>query len=80
MIQRIRPDFETQSGSVAFTILMRDYPQGDVRTSGPHTLAASQDKKDFRTSGKIVAVKFSGSGVSWRIGKPLVEGVALGER
>ena len=80
MIQRVRPDFETQSGSVDFTILMRDHPQGDVRASGPHGLAASQDKKDFRTSGRIAAVRFSGSGVSFRIGKPVLEGVALGER
>ena len=80
MIQRIRPDFETQSGSVDLTVYMRDYPQGEVRTSGPHTLSTSADKKDFRTSGRIAAVRFSGSGVSWRIGKPAIEGVFLGER
>jgi hypothetical protein len=80
MIQRVRPDFETQSGNVDFTVLMRDHPQGDVRTSGPHSLAASRDQKDFRTSGRIAAVRFSGSGVSFRIGKPVLEGVPLGER
>jgi hypothetical protein len=37
-------------------------------------------KKDFRASGRIMAIKFSGSGVHFRLGKPLFDVVPLGER
>jgi hypothetical protein len=75
------PDFEYQSGDVSLTLYMRDRPQSPTVTKGPYVLAATANKKDFRASGKIVAAKFSAeSGSYFRLGKPLFDTVATGER
>jgi hypothetical protein len=81
MIRGAIPDFDYQSGDVSLTLFTRDRPQSTPVTKGPYVLAASATKKDFRASGKIVAVKFSAeSGTYFRLGKPLFDTVATGER
>lgn len=76
----IRPDFETQSGDVSLTLSCKNYPQGDVTTKGPHTLTAGADKKNFRASGKMIAAKFSGSDVAFRLGRPVFTASIGGDR
>jgi hypothetical protein len=83
MISRIIPDFEDQVGDVSLTLYMRDYPQGSDVTKGPFTLADGADKVDFRASGKIARVRFSGgsaSGSYARFGKQLFDITTMGER
>lgn len=83
MIRRFIPDFETQADDVDLTLFVRDYPMSSATTKGPHTISTSTTKKDFRASGKIVAVKLSqvsGSVGDFRLGKPLFDAVPLGER
>jgi hypothetical protein len=79
-IHGIIPDFERQSGDVSLSLLCRSYPQGDVTTKGPYTLADEADKKDFRASGMIVAAKVSASDASFRVGRPIFKAVTGGER
>jgi hypothetical protein len=81
MVRGIIPDFEYQTGDVSLTLYMRDRPQSTAVTKGPYTLTNSATKKDFRASGKIMAVKLStASAVAFRLGKPLFDTVILGER
>lgn len=83
MIRGVQPDFEDQVGNVSLTLYMRDRPQSAAVTKGPYTLTPTTTKKDFRASGKVVAVRLSGgaaSGSYMRLGKPLFDAVPLGER
>lgn len=77
--QRVVPDFEDQAGDVSLTLYFRSRPQATAVTKGPYILAKSAAKKDFRASGMIVSVKFSGSAYV-RLGKPTFDCVTLGER
>ncbi len=78
MLRSIFPDFEAQSGDVTLTVHCRKYPQGTV-TSASYTLAEGADKKDFRITGRLVGLEFSGTGFA-RIGKPVIDAVATGRR
>lgn len=80
MIRSFIPDFEYQSGNVSLTVFVRDRPQSTAVTKGPFTISTSATKKDFRASGKIAAVRLSGTAVYFRLGKPLFDVVPLGER
>lgn len=81
MVRSVVPDFEDQTGDVSLTMFVRDYPQGSATTKGPYTLGASARKKDFRASGKLIAVKFSGDGGTFaRLGKPTFDCTTMGER
>jgi hypothetical protein len=80
MVRSFIPDFEYQSGDVALTVYCRDRPQSMAVTKGPYTIGTTATKKDFRASGKIVSVKFSGNSVRYRLGKPCFDTVPLGER
>lgn len=83
MIRGIIPDFEDQVGEVTLTLYMRDRPQSSAVAKGPYALETGTTKKDFRASGKIAAVKFSGgeaSGSFARFGKQLFDAVPMGER
>lgn len=79
MVNRCVPDFEIQGGNVSLTLNCRSYPQGDVTQKGPYTLAAGADKKDFRASGKIISVEFSGSTAA-KFGRHTFDYVILGAR
>jgi hypothetical protein len=78
-LQRIYPDFKAQSGDVNLSVTMRMRPQAPTTTRGPFTIAAAADKKDFRATGAIAAVVFSGTG-SVRFGKPTFDALVLGSR
>jgi hypothetical protein len=65
------------------SLYVRDYPVGSSTTKGPFSFTTTVTaKKDFRASGKIVAIKFQSTGgdVNWRLGKPLFDIVPMGER
>lgn len=82
MIRSVIPDFEDQTGDIALTLFVRDRPQSSATTKGPYTLTTSTTKKDFRASGKIMAVKlaYSDNSVAFRLGKLLFDTVPMGER
>lgn len=81
MVRSAQPDFEQQTGDVSLTLYMRDRPQSTTVAEGPYTLASTATKKDFRASGRLMALKFSAaSGVTWRLGKPAFDCVTMGER
>jgi len=81
MVRRLIPDFEEQSGSISLTLYMRDRPKSSTVTKGPYTIEGTDTKKDFRASGKLMAVKFSAqSARRLRLGKPLFDMVPVGER
>ena len=79
MIKGVVPDFKEQTQSVDLTVYVRDRPQSTAVTKGPYALSTSATKKDFRVSGLLMSVKFSGTG-SWRMGKPTFDIVPVGER
>ena len=81
-IQGIWPDFESQQGNASLTVYVRAYPQATQVTKGPYTLTTAASKKDFRASGRIAAIKFSGSASPTfvRVGKPTFQAVATGLR
>lgn len=82
MLRGMKPDFESQEGAVSLTLFMRKYAQATAVEKGPYTLAAGAGKKDFRASGAVTAIKFSGaSNPSFmRLGKPVFDAVPTGER
>lgn len=81
MIRSMVPDFEDQTGDISLTLFVRNYPQSSATTKGPYTLTTSTTKKDFRASGKVVSVKFSGLATTYgRLGKPMFDIVPMGER
>lgn len=79
MFKNVRPDIEDQQGLANMTIITKKYPQGDETTHGPYALTAGRDKVDFRASGRIARVKFSGEAAPcrFRLGRVNVE---LGRR
>lgn len=60
-LNRVLPDIESQAGNVTITVSTLDYPQGDETVKSTLTCAVSDDKKDFRASGKLWRFKFSGN-------------------
>jgi hypothetical protein len=74
------PDFEYQSGDVDLTLFVRDRPQSAALTKGPFTIPPGTTRKGCRASGKLMAMKLSGTAVQFRLGKPLFDVVTLGER
>jgi hypothetical protein len=79
MIRSIIPDFQDQGGDVALTIVTKDHPQSTAVTKGTYTLTAGAPKKDFRASGKLISIKFSGSSYM-RLGKPCIDVTPMGAR
>jgi hypothetical protein len=82
MVRGIVPDLKDQIGSVSLTVYCRDRPQSTPVAKGPYILTAGSTKKDFRASGKLISIRLSGSaaGTYARLGKPLFDTVALGQR
>lgn len=83
-VQRYIADTHGDSNDFSLTLQLRDYPESTASTSGPHTIqtAGITKKADFRASGRLVSVKFSNGTpiLPWRLGKPVFEVVALGNR
>lgn len=71
LVRGFWPDFSDQVGPISLTLYTRQYPQGDVTTYGPVSIASGDDKVDFKASGRLYRVKFSGSSAptSARLGR-----------
>jgi hypothetical protein len=83
LVRGIVPDFKDQLGNISLTLSCRDRPQSAAVVKGPYTLTPTTTKKDFRASGRILAVKFSGgaaTGSFMRLGKVLFDVVPAGQR
>lgn len=82
MVRAIEPDFEDLDDSVSLTVYARDYPRATATALGPHTITTATTKKTFRASGRLVAIKLSGSSTTptMRLGKPVFDAVPLGQR
>lgn len=79
MLLGYHKDFETQDDTVSLTISTRDEPNGNVIANPSYAVAATDTRKDFRVSGKLMTMEFSGSD-RWRLGKPAFEIETMGER
>lgn len=82
LIRGAWPDIADQTGPVNLAIYTRQYPQGAVTTFGPYALAPADDKVDFKASGRLIAVEFSGSSApsEARLGRVTFEVKARGRR
>lgn len=86
MVKRLVPDVENQAGNVTLTVSALPYPQGAETTLQTKTLAVGDDRSDFRASGRLIRVKFSGNDGTGstdtfaRFGSTTAEFVVLGER
>ena len=71
-ISRFIPDFKNMTGTVSFTIQLRNYPADDKTSSslGPFTLTPTTTKKDCRARARQGAIKIesSATGDAWRFG------------
>ena len=65
------PDIAEQVGPVEMTITMRAYAQADPVVYGPYVMAPSEDRVDFKASGRLARIKFSGNSApsSARLGR-----------
>lgn len=74
-IDGIWPDFEQQIGPVSMELEARFWPQSNARDKGPYSLSANRAKYDFRATGRIFNITFSGesSPAFVRFGKPLFD-------
>jgi hypothetical protein len=71
------PDFENLDGTIAVSVLVRDYPQGDETEVVLGSAGATTERvDDDRASGRIARVKFAGSETReqvWRLGAFLLD-------
>lgn len=86
-IQSYIADHYSALSDYKVTLFVKDYPETlSETTKGPYTITTGGGtptlKSDFRASGRLVSVKFSNSTSPgrWRLGKPVFEAVALGNR
>lgn len=81
MVRGVWPDFKSQVGGIDCTVTVRDYPQGSESTQA-QTLAVGDDKADYRITGRLAKVKFSGSTTPAfaRLGTPIFDLVPAGGR
>lgn len=82
MVKRIWPDFQRQSGPVYFTLYGLQYPQSTPVVLSEQPLTGSTEKVDFRFSGRLVRVKFSGNSTptDMRLGVPVFDVEPAGDR
>lgn len=83
MVRGIVTDIDQQVGDITLTLTLKERPGSTATTKGPFTLAVGATKKDFRASGKYIAVKFGSSGATesyMRLGTPLFDVVPTGSR
>ena len=75
LVRQLWPDITgaggAQQGAVNLTLTSRYHPQGDTVTYGAYAMTPSQDSVDFKASGRLFRVKFSGSSAptSARLGR-----------
>lgn len=82
MWRGIWPDFETQAGAVDLTLYLRAYPQAEAVEKGPFTLDEEASKLDFRVTGRVAALKWSGASnpAFMRGGRSSLDVAVAGER
>lgn len=82
MVRGVWPDIQGQLGGVAVTVTARNWPQGDETSVMTGALDPSQDKADFRISGRLAKVRLSGnsSPTYARIGQPTFDVQPTGQR
>ena len=82
LIRGVWPDVQGQLGGVGVTVTTRYFPQGDETSKMTGPLAPSEDKADFRISGRLAKVKLSGSAAPTfaRIGRPTFDVVPTSGR
>lgn len=82
LIRGMWPDIADQVGPVTFTPITRDFPQGDATTWPSISLAPSDDKADFKASGRLVRMRFEGSSAPSRarIGRPTFDVKSRGRK
>lgn len=78
-ITGIRPDFESQGGDVGLSITTRMTPQGSTIATKNITLSAGEDKEDFRITGRIMELEWSGNQFA-RFGKPTFSALQKGRK
>ena len=71
-VSRFIPDFKNMTGTVSFTIQLRNYP-AETKTGsrlGPFTLTPTTNKIDCRARARQGAIKIesSATGDAWRFG------------
>ena len=73
------PDLAGQVGPVNLSIISRFKPQGGETAYGPFAMAPGEDRLDFRASGRLFRIRYSGSAAptACRIGRPVFD-VAMG--
>lgn len=79
LIKRYYRDFENQDNDVTLQLLTYDFPAGANIASPSLTVGAADPHKDFRVSGRLMKMKFSGTGRA-RLGKPAFDITEMGER
>lgn len=82
MVQGIWPDIMDQRGAVSLEVSTKAEPQNDYTVADTLTLTPGQDRAHFRSSGRIMRLKWSGEAAptSARIGRINVEVVTRGRR
>lgn len=82
MVRGVWPDIAGQIGPVNMTVYSRLKPQGDERSQGPKALAVSEDKKDFRLTGRLFRIRLAGDSAPAyaRLGRITVDFAAAGMR
>ena len=82
MIRGFWPDFKDQQGNVNLTLYVRDAPQSEEYACGPLTITPGLDRVDFRQTGKLFRIGYSGSSAPAfvRIGAPVFDVIPAGTR
>lgn len=75
MVRGLWPDVSNQVGPWNLTLFTRLKPQGEVRTFGPYSIAATDYKTDIRASGRLFRMRFSGNAAptGGRMGRPIFD-------
>jgi hypothetical protein len=82
MVTGLWPDFLNQVGPITVTVTAREHPQGVDTPVSAAPMAPGDQKADFRISGRLFQVEFSGSSAPTeaRIGKPVFNVEQAGKR
>jgi hypothetical protein len=76
------PDIAFQTGAMQVTITSRMYPQGDVTTYGPLTIAPGDDRADFKAQGRLFRVRIEANAApsEWRLGRIVFDAKLRGRK
>ena len=82
MARGLWPDLADQVGPVSLTVTSRFEPQGAEKMIGPIAMTPGTERADFRVSGRLFRVRFSGGSAptGCRIGKPIFNVATAGGR